>query len=135
MFSTITTAPSTTRPKSNAPSESRFAGMWRRSRQIDANSSENGIVRATIRALRTLPRKRKRTIDTRMKPSVRLRSTVRVVWWIRSLRSRNGTIFTPGGRIRSLISWTFAMDRLQRRLGVGALAQKQAALDDVRHNR
>ena len=34
MFSTITTAPSTTMPKSSAPSDSRFAGMCRRSRQI-----------------------------------------------------------------------------------------------------
>ena len=28
MFSIITTDPSTTMPKSSAPSESRFAGMW-----------------------------------------------------------------------------------------------------------
>ena len=34
MFSTITTAPSTTMPKSSAPSDSRFAGMCRRSRQM-----------------------------------------------------------------------------------------------------
>ena len=44
MFSTITTAPSTTIPKSSAPSESRLAGICLRSRQIDANSSENGMV-------------------------------------------------------------------------------------------
>jgi hypothetical protein len=40
MFSIITTAPSTTMPKSSAPSDSRFAGMCRRSRQMEANSSE-----------------------------------------------------------------------------------------------
>ena len=45
MFSTMTTAPSTTMPKSSAPSESRLAGIWRRSRQVAANKSEKGIVR------------------------------------------------------------------------------------------
>jgi hypothetical protein len=79
MFSTITTAPSTTMPKSSAPSESRLAGMWRRSRQIAANSSENGMVMATISAPRAFPRNRNRTMATRMMPSVRLCSTVCVV--------------------------------------------------------
>ena len=37
MFSTITTAPSTTMPKSSAPSESRFAGIFL---QVEANRSE-----------------------------------------------------------------------------------------------
>ena len=59
MFSTMTTAPSTTIPKSSAPSESRFAGMPFRFRQVAANNSENGIVRATIIAPRTFPRNRK----------------------------------------------------------------------------
>ena len=40
MFSTITTAPSTRMPKSIAPIDSRFAGMCRRSRQMNANSSD-----------------------------------------------------------------------------------------------
>ena len=44
MFSTITTAPSTRMPKSIAPIESRFAGMCLRSRQMNANSSDSGIV-------------------------------------------------------------------------------------------
>ena len=38
MFSMMTTAPSTTMPKSSAPRESRFAGMLLRSRQMEANS-------------------------------------------------------------------------------------------------
>ena len=42
MFSTMTTAPSTTMPKSSAPSESRLAGMWFRLRQMAANRRENG---------------------------------------------------------------------------------------------
>ena len=44
MFSIITTAPSTTMPKSSAPRDSRLAGMCLRSRQMAANSSENGMV-------------------------------------------------------------------------------------------
>ena len=44
MFSTMTTAPSTTMPKSSAPSESRLAGICFRSRQMAAKSSENGMV-------------------------------------------------------------------------------------------
>src|SRR5215831_16622702 len=40
MFSTITTAPSTTIPKSRAPSDSRLAGMPLSLRQVAANNSE-----------------------------------------------------------------------------------------------
>src|ERR1035437_10077070 len=47
MFSTMTMAPSTIMPKSSAPRESRLAGMWRRSRQREANRRENGMVRVT----------------------------------------------------------------------------------------
>ena len=79
MFSTITTAPSTTMPKSSAPSDSRLAGMLFRFRQMEANSSENGMVSATMNAPRTLPRNRNRISATRMMPSVRLCSTVCVV--------------------------------------------------------
>src|ERR1019366_9394480 len=49
MFSTITTAPSTTIPKSRAPSDNRFAGILLRSSQIEANSKEKGIVSATMK--------------------------------------------------------------------------------------
>src|SRR3982751_2098184 len=64
MFSIITTEPSTTIPKSSAPSDSKFAGMCRRSRQIEANSSENGIVHATTSAPRKFPRNRNRISET-----------------------------------------------------------------------
>ena len=97
MFSTITTDPSTTMPKSSAPSESRFAGICRRSSRIAANRSEKGIVTATISALRTFPRNRNRISVTSNTPSVKLRSTVCVVCFISSLRSRWGTNFTPTG--------------------------------------
>ena len=39
MFSTITTAPSTTIPKSNAPRDSRFAGIPFRLRHVAANNN------------------------------------------------------------------------------------------------
>ena len=54
-----TTAPSTTMPKSNAPSESRLAGILFRSRQIEANNSEKGMVSATISAPRDIAEKEK----------------------------------------------------------------------------
>ena len=68
---------------------------------------------------------------TRMMPSVRLCSTVCVVKWTRSLRSRNGTIFTPGGRMCSFSSFTFVVNGVQRRVGFGALAQQHDAFDHV----
>ena len=72
----MTTAPSTTIPKSSAPSESRLAGMWLKFSQMDAKSRENGMVSATMRAARTLRRNRKRMTLTRIIPSVRLCNTV-----------------------------------------------------------
>ena len=59
MFSTITTAPSTTIPKSRAPSDSRLAGILFRSRQMEAKSSEKGMVSATIKAPRDVAQKQK----------------------------------------------------------------------------
>ena len=109
MFSTMTTEPSTTMPKSSAPSESRLAGMCFRSRQIEANNKEKGMVSATMIAPRTLPRKRKRIITTRMIPSVRLCSTVWVVKCSRSLLSMKGISFTPCGRMWSFSSCTFLL--------------------------
>ena len=43
-------------PKSIAPIDSRLAGMCRQSRQMNENSKANGMVTATIRAVRTLNR-------------------------------------------------------------------------------
>ena len=63
MFSTITTAPSTTMPKSSAPSDSRLAGICRRSRQMEANSSENGMVSATISAPRDIAQEQEQNDD------------------------------------------------------------------------
>ena len=54
MFSVMITAPSTMMPKSIAPSESRLAGMPRRSMKMNANRSDSGIVSATMNAARLL---------------------------------------------------------------------------------
>ena len=54
MFSVMMTAPSTMMPKSIAPSESRLAGIPRRSMKMNAKRSDSGMVRATINAARML---------------------------------------------------------------------------------
>ena len=59
MFSTITTEPSTTMPKSSAPSERRLAGMWRRSSRMEAKSSEKGMVSATMNGAADVAEKQK----------------------------------------------------------------------------
>jgi hypothetical protein len=79
MFSTITTAPSTTMPKSSAPSDSRFAGNALQLQADGGEQQRKRMVSATMIAPRTLPRNRNRMITTRMMPSVRLCSTVWVV--------------------------------------------------------
>jgi hypothetical protein len=91
MFSIMTTAPSTTMPKSSAPSESRLAGMWLRSRQMEANSKREGNGDGDDDGAAHIAEEEKRMMETRMMPSVRLCSTVCVVRWTRSLRSRKGT--------------------------------------------
>ena len=58
MFSIMTTAPSTTIPKSKAPSERRLAGILVKSRQMDANSNENGMVSATIKSGTSIEKKK-----------------------------------------------------------------------------
>ena len=67
-------------------------GRWKQTAARTESSA------TTMNADRRLPRKRNRTIETSRIPSVRLCMTVCVVKCTRSLRSRNGTIFTPGGR-------------------------------------
>ncbi len=54
---------------------------------MKANSSDSGIVTATIRPLRTSYRKKISTAITSTMPRSRLSSTVRVVTETRSLRS------------------------------------------------
>ena len=87
MFSTITIEPSTIIPKSTAPMESRFAGIFPTSMKMNAMSSDSGMVIATMNAARAFPRNRnKMTVTSRM-PSIRLCITVCVVRCISSVRS------------------------------------------------
>ena len=87
MFSTIITVASTTRPKSIAPTESKFADSPRSTRIVIAKNRAKGIVVATISALRKLPRNTHCTKKISTIPNTMLCTTVRVVMLIRSLRS------------------------------------------------
>ena len=83
----MTTAPSTMIPKSMAPMESRLAGICRQSRQMNENSRANGMVTATISAVRRLNSMIPRISKTSSMPRSRFLSTVRVVSSIRPCRS------------------------------------------------
>ena len=87
MFSTMITVASTTRPKSIAPTDSRFADSPRSTMSPIAKDSANGMVTETMTALRRLPRKTHCSRKIRTMPATMLCSTVCVVTWIRSLRS------------------------------------------------
>ena len=132
MFSTMTTAPSTTMPKSSAPSESRFAGICR---QVQADRREQqrkrNRQRNDERAARTLPRKRNRMTDNQDDSLGQVVQDRVSGECTRSLRSRNGTIFTPGGRICSFSSFTFAWIASSVSSAFGALAQQHDALHHV----
>ncbi len=86
-FSTTITAPSTMMPKSIAPSESRLAGMPIQVRPRKVASSASGMVTATMKAARMLPRKSQRTKETSSAPSSRLVKTVVSVLPISQVRS------------------------------------------------
>ena len=87
MFSTMITVASTISPKSMAPTESRLAESPRMTRMPMAKNSAKGIVAATIKALRTLPRKSHWKIKTKKTPITILCSTVLVVMLMSSRRS------------------------------------------------
>ena len=86
MFSAMMTAPSTMMPKSIAPSESRLEGTPRRSMNTKANSSDSGIVSATMKAARTFHRKSESSTTTSAAPSIRFRRTVVTVRFTRTSR-------------------------------------------------
>ena len=88
MLSITTIAPSTTMPKSIAPSESRFAGILKWCMQMKAVSSASGIVTATINAARGLPRYSSSTSVTSSMPSSSVLPTVCRVACTSELRSR-----------------------------------------------
>ena len=131
MFSIITTEPSTTMPKSSAPSESRLAGMWIRSRQMAANSSAKGMVSATMMAPRTLPRNRNRMMETRIMPAVRL-SLHRVDGELDQIRAvEEGNDLHALGQDAVVQLVDFVVNALQDRIGVVALLQQHDAFDGV----
>ena len=87
MLSTMMTVASTIRPKSMAPTESRLADSPRNTMMPTAKNSANGMVAATISALRRLPRNTHCSRKISTMPTTMLCRTVRVVMSIRSLRS------------------------------------------------
>ena len=87
MCSTMTSVPSTMMPKSSAPRLSRFAGIPLKCMQMNANSSDSGIVMAVSSAARTLPRNRNSTARTMISPSSSVWVTVCSVLLTRSVRS------------------------------------------------
>ena len=66
---------------------------------MKAKSSARGMSEAVMMPPRILPRSSTSTKTTMSAPSMRLRAMVDVVRWMRSERSRNGLMVTPGGRV------------------------------------
>ena len=87
MLSTMMTVASTMSPKSIAPTESRLADSPRSTRIPTAKNNANGMVAATISALRRLPRNIHCSRKISAMPNAMLCRTVLVVMSIRSLRS------------------------------------------------
>ena len=110
MVSIITMAPSTSMPKSTAPNESRFAGIPVSFISTKATSNAMGMVMATTSDPRKLPKNIINTTITSNMPISRVCETVLSVSPTRLVRSRNGCIFTPLGRISlfssSIEVWT-----------------------------
>ncbi len=109
MLSTMITAPSTRIPKSIAPRLIRFAQTPNRFIMINEKSKASGMVEATNKPPRKLPKKTTRTKITISAPSERFSATVDVVLFISLLRSRKGSIFTPSGKdfwIKAIRSFT-----------------------------
>ena len=81
----MTTAPSTSSPKSIAPSDMRLADTPNRRMPMNPTSIDSGITAATISAARTSRRKKNSTTTTSRLPSTKFRVSVAVV---RSMTSR-----------------------------------------------
>ncbi len=113
MFSTMITELSTMIPKSTAPIDSRLADFpWMYSDDTE-NKSASGIIKATMPALLTSPRKTNRIRITRIMPTTRLCTTLWVVVLTSSVRWLKILIRIPLGRrllllISSIFSKTFS---------------------------
>ncbi|MNI38577.1 hypothetical protein D3C73_927270 [compost metagenome] len=104
VFSTTTTAPSTSRPKSSAPRLIRFPLMPKRFMPMTANRKLIGIIRAVIVAARMFPSSRNSTTMTSRAPSVRFLATVFMVELTRALRFSTGSATMSGGRLALICS-------------------------------
>ena len=128
----MTTAPSTIMPKSIAPIDSRLAGMCAQSRQMNEKSSANGIVTATISAVRTLKSSSPSTTSTRTIPrdQVALDRPRRFLDQIRAIVVRHDL---DVGRQHAVVERVgHRLDLLQHQLGLLADAHQDDAFDRVR---
>ena len=98
-LSTMMTAPSTIKPKSIAPRLMRLPDTPKRFIIEMAKSMDKGITEATTKPALRFPRKRIRIKITLNAPSIRLVETVLIALSTNFLRSRNGSISTPSGRV------------------------------------
>lgn len=87
IFSTMMTQASTTRPKSSAPTDNRFALSPCNTRIRMAKASAKGMVAATMIAERRLPRNSHCSAKIRRMPTTMFSMTVWMVRLIRSERS------------------------------------------------
>ena len=112
----IITAPSTKIPKSKAPRLIRFAQTSKIYIIIKAKSNAKGMVDATIKPPRKLPKKITKTKITISAPIPRFSATVLVVLLIILLRSRKGLMTTPSGNdfcIKAIRSFTAFITSLE----------------------
>src|SRR5690606_29704083 len=98
------TAPSTIRPKSNAPRLIRLPETPPRTMPKTVKSIANGITAAVISDALKFPSSRNSTTMTSRAPSTRFLDTVAMVRSTSAVRSYTGLAETPGGRLR-LASW------------------------------
>ncbi len=92
------TAPSTIRPKSRAPKLIKLPLTPKIFIIITAKSIANGIIDATKSPARRFPKNRTKTKTTINAPSIKFVSTVEIALLTIFVRSKNGSINTPGGK-------------------------------------
>ena len=97
-FSTMTTAPSTIIPKSNAPKLIRLALIFCSAIPAKVNNMDSGITQAVISAARKFPKNKNRITMTRIAPSTRFFCTVLIARSTKSVRSYTVSIITPLGK-------------------------------------
>ena len=97
--STIITAPSTIKPKSNAPKLIKFPLTPNKFIIIIAKSIANGITEATRSPALKFPKNKTNTKITIKAPSIKFFSTVPIALLTILVRSKNGSIMTPFGKV------------------------------------